>query len=72
MDKPIRATQDTIRQLNKLKEGMTKLIWNRYTSTIEKPQYQYCLQGFRMVGSASKMGANYPVRAYKTGDRMTI
>jgi hypothetical protein len=72
LDKPIRATQDTIRQLNKLKEGMTKLIWNRYTSTIEKPQYQYCLQGFRMVGSASKMGANYPVRAYKTGDRMTI
>ena len=72
LDKPIRATQDTIRQLNKLKEGMTKLIWNRYTSTIEKPQYQYCLQGFRMVGSASKMGANYPVRAYKTGKRMTI
>lgn len=72
LDKPIRATQDTIRQLNKLKEGMTKLIWNRYTSTIEKPQYQYCLQGFRMVGSASKMGANYPVRAYKTGERITI
>lgn len=72
LDKPIRATQDTIRQLNKLKEGMTKLIWNRYTSTIEKPQYQYCLQGFRMVGSASKMGANYPVRAYKVGERTTI
>mgnify|MGYP004447503145 CR=1 FL=1 len=72
LDKPIRATQETIRQLNKLKEGMTKLIWNRYTSTIEKPQYQYCLQGFRMVGSASKMGSNYPVRAYKTGERTTI
>ena len=56
LETPIRATMNNIRKLNKLKEGMTKLIWNRYTSNIEKIQFQYCLQGFRMVGSASKMG----------------
>ena len=43
-------------------------IWNRYTSNIEKIQFQYCLQGFRMVGSASKMGKRYPVRAYRFSD----
>ena len=63
LEQPIRATMNNIRKLNKLKEGMTKLIWNRYTSNIEKIQFQYCLQGFRMVGSASKMGKRYPVRA---------
>lgn len=68
LDKPIRATMNNIRKLNKLKEGMTKLIWNRYTSNIEKIQFQYCLQGFRMVGSASKMGKRYPVRAYRFSD----
>lgn len=65
LEKPIRATMNNIRKLNKLKEGMTKLIWNRYTSNIDKIQFQYCLQGFRMVGSASKMGKRYPVRAYR-------
>lgn len=68
LKQPIRATMNNIRKLNKLKEGMTKLIWNRYTSNIEKIQFQYCLQGFRMVGSASKMGKRYPVRAYRFSD----
>lgn len=68
LEKPIRATMNNIRKLNKLKEGMTKLIWNRYTSNIDKIQFQYCLQGFRMVGSASKMGKRYPVRAYRFSD----
>lgn len=68
LETPIRATMNNIRKLNKLKEGMTKLIWNRYTSNIDKIQFQYCLQGFRMVGSASKMGKRYPVRAFRFSD----
>ena len=68
LETPIRSTMNNIRKLNKLKEGMTKLIWNRYTSNIDKIQFQYCLQGFRMVGSASKMGKRYPVRAYRFSD----
>lgn len=69
LDKPIRADIVSIRKLNKLKEGLTKLIWNRYTSNIDKPQFQYCLQGFRMVGSASKMGKRYPVKAYRSSEK---
>ena len=69
LEQPIRATMNNIRKLNKLKEGMTKLIWNRYTSNIDKIQFQYCLQGFRMVGSASKMGKRYPVRAYRFSEQ---
>lgn len=66
LDKPIRANQENIRKLNKLKYGLTRLIWNQYTSTIKKKQYQNAMQSFRMVGSASKMGPEYPVRAYRT------
>ena len=29
-------------------------------------------KGFRIVGSASKMGAKYPVRAFRLGDKWTM
>lgn len=70
---PIEIKNDHIyRELNKLKTGLTMRIWNDYTSTMKEPQIQPIGQGFRMVGSASKMGKRYPVRAYRVGDRVTI
>lgn len=68
---PIRLNQHVVRELNKLKTGLTKRIWNSYTSLVD-PQFQPIAQGFRMVGSASKLGKRYPVRAYKVGGRTTI
>ena len=47
-------------------------IWNRYTSTIKEPQVQGILQGFRVVGSGSKLGREYPVTAYRLGGRVTL
>lgn len=68
---PIRLNTHVVRELNKLKTGLTKRIWNTYTSLVD-PQFQPIAQGFRMVGSASKLGKRYPVRAYKVGERTTI
>ncbi|SUP79484.1 hypothetical protein [Veillonella criceti] len=68
---PIRLNQHVVRELNKLKTGLTKRIWNSYTSLVD-PQFQPIAQGFRMVGSASKLGKRYPVRAYRVGERTTI
>ncbi|MCI6407128.1 hypothetical protein, partial [Veillonella caviae] len=70
-DEPIRLNQHVVRELNKLKNGLTKRIWNTYTSLVD-PQFQPIAQGFRMVGSASKLGKLYPVRAYRVGGKTTI
>ena len=54
--------------LKELKFALTKRLWNGYTSTIDMPQMQGILQGFRVVGSQSKFGEGYPVRAYRIGN----
>lgn len=60
--------------LKELKYALTKQVWNYYTSTIDVPQMQGILQGFRVVGSQSKFGEGYPVRAFRigSGKRHTI
>ena len=53
--------------LKELKYSLTRQIWNKFTSTIKEPQMQGILQGFRVVGSGSKLGREYPVRAFRFG-----
>ncbi len=54
--------------LKELKYALTKeVIWNRFTSTRKEAEVQGILQGFRMVGSPSKLGSDYPVTAYRFG-----
>ena len=61
--------------LKELKYALTKeVIWNRYTSTRREAEVQGILQGFRMVGSPSKLGHDYPVTAYRwgRGERVSV
>ena len=58
--------------LKELKFSLTRQIWNRFTSYIEKPQMQGIMQGFRVVGSGTKLGKGYPVVAYQLGDRVEL
>ncbi len=60
--------------LNDLKHGLTKIVWNAYTSFIdpEKRQFQGIFQGFRMPGSQSKLGKRYPVVAFRVGNKTSI
>lgn len=61
--------------LKELKYALTKeVIWNRFTSTRKDAEVQGILQGFRMVGSPSKLGHEYPVTAYRwgQGERVTL
>ena len=58
--------------LKELKYALTRQIWNRYTSTIKEPQMQGILQGFRVVGSGSKLDREYPVTAYRFGGEVTL
>lgn len=71
-DEPIPMKPHIQKELNKLKKGITKMVWNSYTSTIKVPQIQPVTQGFRLVGSLSKLGKRYPVRAFKTGRKTSV
>lgn len=58
--------------LRELKYALTRKIWNNYTSTLKEPQIQSVLQGFRVVGSQTKLGSDYPVVAYRLGKRVSL
>ena len=72
LQEPIPMYPHNQKCLKELKYSLTRQIWNRYTSTIKEPQVQGILQGFRVVGSGSKLGRDYPVTAYRLGGRVTI
>jgi hypothetical protein len=72
LDKPIRLNYTNSESFKTMKEILTKRIWNYKTSSNNVIQYQGITQGFRMVGSLSKLGKGYPVKAFKTGDKVSI
>ena len=72
LDSPIPMYPQNQEFLKELKYALTRRIWNRYTSTINEPQVQGVLQGFRVVGSGSKLGLDYPVVAYRVGKPVSI
>lgn len=63
-DEPIALYPYTKVQLKELKYAITRRIWNGYTSTEEKPQYQGINQGFRIVGGKTKVDG-VRVRAFR-------
>lgn len=74
-EKPVPLYRHLQEQLRGFKYELIAKIWNRYTSTYterEQVQYQGIFQGFRMVGSPSKLGKKYPVRAFLTGEKVTV
>ena len=54
-------------QLKQLKYALTEKMWNPYTSTEEKIQFQGINQGFRVIGGKSKISGTR-VRAFKVYD----
>lgn len=58
--------------LKELKYALTRQIWNRYTSYRKDIEVQGILQGFRMIGSPSKLGRDFPVRAFQYGGRVDL
>ena len=74
LEDPIPLYRHLHQPLNDLKFGLTRIVWNAYTSNIdpEKRQFQGVFQGFRMPGTQSKLGRRYPVVAFRTGKKTTI
>lgn len=55
-----------------MKFELTERLWNIFTSDLKEKQFQGIFQGFRMVGSPSKFGKEYRLRAFKTGNKIDM
>lgn len=60
LDEPLDLYPNIKTQAKELKYSLTRRLWNRYTSTIEEPQYQGINQSFRVPGSRTKEDAAIP------------
>lgn len=70
-EKPIPLFRNIVEQLTKLKNELTRKLWNGYITDLEdKVQYQSIFQGFRLVGGVTKNGSR--TRAFETGQRVTV
>ena len=72
LDEPVPMYPQNQLYMKELKYSLTRQIWNRYTSVIKEPQMQGIMQGFRVVGTCTKLGKDYPVTAYQNGDRISL
>lgn len=65
-EEPVDLYPYTKIQIKELKYALTERMWNQYTSTEKKPQYQGINQGFRVIGGKTKKGApEKTVRAFR-------
>lgn len=69
---PIKLYNHIKEPLKKMKFELTERLWNIYTSDLKEKQFQGIFQGFRMVGSPSKFGKEYRIKAYKSGDKIDM
>ena len=72
LSEPVPMYPQNQKYLKELKYALTRQIWNRFTSTIREPQMQGVLQGFRVIGSSSKLGRGFPVVAYRLGGTVEL
>lgn len=65
LEEPVPLYPTLQQKLKDIKYALIRYCWTPYTSYIQEPQMQGILQGFRVVGSNSKLGSDYPVVAYR-------
>lgn len=69
---PIKLYNHVKQPLKILKYALTDRLWNVNTSKLDKKQFQGIYQGFRMVGSPTKLGKKHRLTAFKVGDKIDI
>lgn len=70
-DKPVPLFKKNREWIRKLQNAIQRQVWNDYTSMKaedEDVQKLNITQGYRMVGTATKLGAKYRTTAFKLGD----
>lgn len=69
--KPVRLYPNVVKELSKLKKRLTWQAWTQGASSLhDSVQYESLFQGFRTVGTITKVGTRS--RAFKTGAKVNI
>lgn len=69
--KPVRLYPNVVKELSKLKKRLTWQAWTQGASSLhDSVQYESLFQGFRIVGTITKVGTRS--RAFKTGAKVNI
>ena len=63
LEHPVALYRENIPLLRKMKEGLTNIVWNEFTSDLADIQYQGIYQGFRLPGTLTKFGER--IRAFR-------
>lgn len=71
-DAPVKMNQKNSDYLRELKFGLIEQIWNPYTSACKDRQMQGLFQGFRAVGSRTKLGDGYTVTGFRYGKTVSV
>ena len=66
LERPLEMYETRLNVLNKLKRGLTKIVWLVSTLGAERAQVQSVVQGFRVPGTKTKFGK--PIRAFWNND----
>ncbi len=75
LDKPIKLFPETRRRLNNFKRHLTWHTWVEGCTTAfkyEEVQFQNINQGFRMIGTPTKLGKEFRATAFKIGERLDL
>ncbi len=74
LQQPVQLYHNLETTLSSLKESLIRRLWNDTSSLRpDNPDITGIYQGFRCVGSQSKLGAAFPVKAYRlSGNRYTL
>lgn len=73
LEHPIPLYRDVVRELQTFKHELTRMVWNDAVCDIhsaKEVQYEGIYQGFRMVGTLTKVGGR--ARAFVTGGKVTM
>lgn len=69
--RPIPLYENVVEELQRYKDTLTKIIWNKYCTDLDdKIQIESLFQGFRLVGGITK--DNNRTVAFKTGEKVDI
>lgn len=70
-NEPINLYPNVVKQLQKYKRELTRLLWHGYITNLEdNVQYESLFQGFRVVGTITKKGER--AKAYLVGEKVTM
>ena len=70
-EEPVMLFKNVIKQLQKYKKELTRIVWQGYITNLEdNVQYESLFQGFRMVGTITKKGER--ARAFLTGEKINM